>query len=77
MDTKVGVYICSGCGIGDVLDIGNLREIADEAGAAVVKEHACLCEKEGHALIEGDIAAEELNRQAESLKEMVSKFKVE
>ncbi|MFH1842164.1 MAG: FAD-dependent oxidoreductase [bacterium] len=62
MDTKIGVYICSGCGIGDVLDCEDLKSVADEGGAAVAKTHACLCNPEGIDCIKNDIAGEELNR---------------
>ena len=62
MDPKIGVFVCSGCGIGDALDTDDLCEVADEAGAHVTKVHSCLCNEEGIALIEGQIAREELNR---------------
>ena len=28
MDKKVGVYICSGCGIGDAIDVEQLAKVA-------------------------------------------------
>ena len=38
MDPKIGVFVCSGCGIGDALDTDDLCEAADEAGAHVTPE---------------------------------------
>ena len=32
MDKKYGVYICTGCGIGESLDIDALKEAASEEG---------------------------------------------
>ena len=54
MDKKYGVYICTGCGIGDVLDIESLGGIASGEGLPV-KNHAFLCGKDGVALIKKDI----------------------
>jgi quinone-modifying oxidoreductase subunit QmoB len=62
MDTKVGVYICSGCGIGEALDIEDLKGVAGKAQAAVVKDHACLCCPEAVQQIRADLASEQLNR---------------
>ncbi len=62
MDTKVGLYICSGCGIGDVVEVEELKSVAEEAGAAVVKVNGCLCAPEAVAEIKADIESEELNR---------------
>jgi len=61
-ETKIGVFLCSGCGIGDAIDVDDLMEVAGEAGAAVCKKHACLCDPEGVELIKTDIGGEELNR---------------
>ncbi len=46
MDKKYGVYICTGCGIGDVLDIKALGDVADEEGLPA-QDHPMLCGKEG------------------------------
>jgi quinone-modifying oxidoreductase, subunit QmoB len=54
MDKKYGVYICTGCGIGDVLDIESLGGIASEEGLPV-KNHEFLCGKDGVSLIKKDI----------------------
>lgn len=54
MDKKYGVYICTGCGIGDVLDIESLSGIASEEGLPV-KTHSFLCGKDGVSMIKKDI----------------------
>ena len=62
MDKKVGVYLCSGCSIGDALDIEALEKIAtDEYKAAVCKKHSFLCSNEGVELIKNDIKNEGIN----------------
>ncbi|CAG0992686.1 partial heterodisulfide reductase subunit A2, partial [Rhodocyclaceae bacterium] len=56
-DNKFAAYICSGCGIGDKLDVGALEKIATKEGKmAVVKSHPFLCSTEGVDLIKNDIA---------------------
>ncbi|MDP2751145.1 MAG: FAD-dependent oxidoreductase [Rhodocyclaceae bacterium] len=58
-DNKFAAYICSGCGIGDVLNIGALEKIATKEGKmAVVKSHPFLCSTDGVELIKNDIANE-------------------
>jgi quinone-modifying oxidoreductase subunit QmoB len=54
MDKKYGVYICTGCGIGDSLDIKALCDVPEEEGMPV-KTHSFLCGKEGVELIKKDI----------------------
>jgi quinone-modifying oxidoreductase subunit QmoB len=49
------VFICTGCGIGEALDIEALADVAKEE-ALPVQTHPFLCSKEGVALIEKDIA---------------------
>jgi quinone-modifying oxidoreductase subunit QmoB len=62
MDKKLGVYLCSGCSIGDSLDIGALEKVAtDEYKASVCKNHAFLCNNEGVELIKKDITDQEIN----------------
>jgi len=53
MDKKYGVYICTGCGIGDALDMEELCEVPEEEGLPV-KTHPFLCGKEGVELFNGD-----------------------
>ncbi|MEJ2143537.1 MAG: FAD-dependent oxidoreductase [Acidobacteriota bacterium] len=43
-DKKLGVFICSGCEIGNSLDIDALKEAAEDASTFV---HPCLCGEEG------------------------------
>ncbi len=54
MDKKYGVYICTGCGIGDALDIKDLCGVPEEEGLPV-QTHPFLCGKEGVELIKKDI----------------------
>lgn len=60
MDKKYGVYICTGCGIGDALDIEGLFGVPKEGGLGV-KTHPFLCGKEGVELIKKDIADDGIN----------------
>ncbi|MFP4036849.1 MAG: heterodisulfide reductase subunit A, partial [Desulfobacteraceae bacterium] len=61
-DKKIGVYICTGCGIGDALDIEKLGESGTEDHTvAVLKNHPNLCSKEGVELIKKDIEDEGVN----------------
>ena len=60
MDKKYGVYICTGCGIGDTLDIEDLVEIPEEEGINCTT-HPCLCSKEGAALIQKDVDEGKVN----------------
>ncbi|MBZ0143789.1 MAG: hypothetical protein K8F56_09410, partial [Rhodocyclaceae bacterium] len=54
---KYAAYICSGCGIGDKLDVPTLEKIAQKEGKmAVVKSHPFLCNAEGVQMIRDDIA---------------------
>jgi quinone-modifying oxidoreductase subunit QmoB len=62
MDKKTAIYICSGCGIGDAVDVEKLGEVATgEMGVPLCKSHPFLCGSEGVALIKGDIAGEGVN----------------
>jgi len=56
MDKKYCAYICTGCGIGDALDIEELSEVVSGEMSMECKTHAYLCGKEGRAFIEADIA---------------------
>ena len=52
MDKKVGVYICSGCGIGDSIDVEQLAKVATSEGSVpVCKDHPSLCLAEGAEII--------------------------
>jgi quinone-modifying oxidoreductase subunit QmoB len=62
MDKKTGVYICSGCGIGESLDIQALSKVATKEGKVpVCKSHSFFCGEEGLALIKSDIESEGVN----------------
>ena len=62
MEKKIAVYICSGCGIGDALDIEKLGAVAtDESSVPICKNHPNLCSAEGAALIKNDIDNEGVN----------------
>ncbi len=62
MDKKIGVYICSGCSIGESLDMDKLAKVAEsEYKVPVCKVHPCLCGKEGVELIRKDMADESVN----------------
>ncbi|MGE0085682.1 MAG: FAD-dependent oxidoreductase [Desulfococcaceae bacterium] len=54
MDKKYGVYICTGCGIGEALDIKALCGVPEDDGLPV-KTHSCFCGKEGLEVIKKDI----------------------
>jgi quinone-modifying oxidoreductase subunit QmoB len=54
MDKKYGVYICTGCGIGESLDIKALSDVAEEEGLSV-KTHPCFCGTEGVGLLKTDV----------------------
>ena len=55
MDKKYGVYICTGCGIGDALDIDKLSEIPKEEGYGV-KTHPFLCSQDGVDFLKKEIS---------------------
>jgi quinone-modifying oxidoreductase, subunit QmoB len=62
MDKKTGVYICTGCDIGESLDIAALSKVATKEGKVpVCKTHSFLCGSEGLALIKSDIESEGVN----------------
>ena len=64
-DNKLGAYVCSGCGIGDRLDVAQLSNIAKREGKAqIVQEHALLCSAEGVKMIQDDIDNEGVNKVA-------------
>ncbi len=58
-DKKIGCYVCTGCGIGDALDIDALVSLAtDDCDADVAKTHECLCGDDGIAMLRKEIADE-------------------
>ncbi|QQG65710.1 FAD-dependent oxidoreductase [Desulfobulbus oligotrophicus] len=60
MKKVYGAYLCTGCGIGEVLDVDGLKDAASDAGIPM-KEHNCLCGADGRAFIEKDIADQGVN----------------
>ena len=60
MDKKYGVYICTGCGIGEALDMEDLVDVPDEEGINCTT-HPFLCSKEGVAVIQKDIDEGKVN----------------
>ena len=60
MDKKYGVYICTGCGIGDTLDMEALTGVPDEEGTNCTT-HPFLCSKAGVELIQKDINEGKVN----------------
>jgi len=56
-DNKFAAYICSGCGLGEALNIAGLEKVAKTEGKmAVIKTHPFLCNAEGVKMIQDDIA---------------------
>jgi quinone-modifying oxidoreductase subunit QmoB len=57
MPAKLGVYVCTGCEIGETIDAAKLAKTATgECHAAVCRSHAALCGSEGCAQIRQDLA---------------------
>ena len=62
MDKKTAIYICTGCGIGDALDIEQLKEEGTEDFSIdLTKDHPFLCGQEGVDIIKQDIEGEGIN----------------
>lgn len=61
MDKRLGVYICSGCSIGESLDVDRLTKVAAESKVSVCRCHAFLCGEEGVRLIRDDVAQGTVN----------------
>jgi quinone-modifying oxidoreductase subunit QmoB len=63
IETKVGVYLCSGCEIGDCLNMDELAKVAtDENKIPVCKINPWLCSEVSVETIKKDIENENLNR---------------
>ena len=62
MEKKTAAYICTGCGIGDAIEVEKLAEIAtDDFSVPICKNHPFLCGPEGSELIKKDIEEEGVN----------------
>lgn len=58
-EMKTAAYLCSGCGLGEKLDMGSLSKVAQKEGKmAVVREHPFLCSEEGVKIIRDDLENE-------------------
>ncbi len=58
-EMKTAAYICSGCELGEKLDVAQLTKIAQKEGKmALVREHAFLCNEQGVQMIRDDIEKE-------------------
>ncbi len=53
---KLGVFLCSGCGIGDALDLDAVASAAGEHGAKFSLSHPCLCGEEGLTAVRQAVA---------------------
>jgi quinone-modifying oxidoreductase subunit QmoB len=57
MDKRLGVYVCSGCSIGECLDVDRLAELAKrEYKVPVCRTHSFLCDEESLNQIRADLA---------------------
>jgi quinone-modifying oxidoreductase subunit QmoB len=63
MEKKIRIYFCTGCGIGEAVDVPELEKTAKKTskGAGDSKTHEMLCSPEGRAMIEKDIADDGIN----------------
>lgn len=61
MDKKICTYICTGCGIGEALNIEELSEVVTGEMSQECKTHACLCGTEGRAFLENEQNGEGVN----------------
>ena len=62
MDRKLGVYICSGCSIGESIDVNRLVDVAQkEYKAPVCRTHPFLCGEDGLTAIQNDLAQGAIN----------------
>ncbi len=60
MSKKYGVYICTGCGIGDALDLEGLSGVAGSY-SMTAKTHEALCSEAGRQMIKDDMANDGVN----------------
>ena len=56
MDKNYGTYICTGCGIGEALDVEAMTDAASELGMEA-KTHEALCSAAGREMMEADKGA--------------------
>ncbi len=60
MNKKYGVYICTGCGIGEALDIKAICDVVEEEGLTC-KTHEFLCGKDGLEFLKKEIEQDGVN----------------
>ena len=53
---KLGVFLCTGCGIGDAVNADEVIEAANEKGCTATLTHECLCAPEGLAAIRASVS---------------------
>ncbi len=58
---KIGVVLCTGCGIGDAIDVDEVLSAAKERGCACTLTHECLCAPEGLDAIQAAVSENALN----------------
>ncbi|MFH1739420.1 MAG: FAD-dependent oxidoreductase [bacterium] len=62
MESKIGVYICKGCSIGDSLNIEALSKVATDEYKVAVCKAVDSCEEATIQAIQGEIESEALNK---------------
>ena len=63
MERKPGVYLCSGCGIGDGISVDALEQLASgDLKISTCRKHEAFCSDEGTAIISKDIADGTINQ---------------
>jgi quinone-modifying oxidoreductase subunit QmoB len=58
---KLGVFLCTGCGIGEAIDVDEVIEAANDHGCACTLTHECFCAPEGLEAIKNTVAENELD----------------
>ena len=58
---KLGVFLCTGCGIGEAIDVDEVIEAADEHGCACTLTHECFCGTEGLEAIKTTVSENDLD----------------
>jgi quinone-modifying oxidoreductase subunit QmoB len=58
---KLGVFLCTGCGIGEAIDVDVVFEGAEETGCACTLTHECFCGSEGLEAIKNTVAENDLD----------------
>jgi quinone-modifying oxidoreductase subunit QmoB len=61
MMDKLGVFLCTGCGIGDAVDVDDVFEGAEETGCACTLAHESFCDAEGLEAIKAAISENDLD----------------